>query len=731
MNIWTGCSGGLNGWEIGNNWHTGSAPAPGQDVFIFNVNTSLYAYPILSSPSPPIRSLHIGEGSLINHPSLTIASGSGLSIDGTHGLFEMSGIRIEEDGILDIQPEAELLVQNTRAYGLDVYGGTVFNAGTILLDQTDSSGILLVAGIIENMHSGNLHIPRSDASGIAMKLDQLGIDEPTYFTNSGVIEIDTMKKGLDIKDNHCYFTNAGGAKLSIDSCSLVGILNEGIIENEDCGTLAIGGRIQNGGKFNNWGLLIENSAGVSSIDTNNGVVMDFQFVLSNFSIGLNNGTYYINHQSRDLYDLSVWNGCSGGLVDWTYGENWHTGIEPQFGQDVFVFALNTSLYAYPVLTSNSNIIRSLYLGEGIPANQPSLIVTTDGYLTVDGAGAPVLTDGVEVFTDARLLVEEGGIVMVYNSAGNGILNRQGGVYNAGHIETINTNRHGINVYDGPLTNTITGTLNILDGLNSGIYADLSGFVINRGMISIHNNQRGIENGGEIINDSTGHIYVSSGTLEAIKNWGAPFTNQTCGNITVQGKILDLGYSKNYGLLVENSPDTSNIYVNNGIIMNFNSGIFQADTNNWVLDNFMYSELDYNLAVWSGCADTTDWKYDKNWYLDNKPMPGQDVFIYPVPHSPYNDPILNDTSNIVRSVYIGYWVSGVHGVTFIVRDSALLSIDGFGAPPGTDGIYAGESASIFVNTDGKIRILNAQDVGLSNSGIIDNQSIIEIENCLWG
>ena len=307
-NTWTGAT--STAWATASNWSLGTVPTGSDDVII------------VSKPNQPIISTSVVA------KSIEVWSTASLNITAT-GVLTITGTNTSSYSTLT----------NPCAF---YNGGTINNNGQISIGATGSAGNRGILNSAEasfiNDSGGEINIDRFTITGLSNTgaQDLSGKLIFGLFDNKGKINIGKITSpGVAIQGigNSGKFINNTDAEISIDNCKdkglfnlydatfenkskitigtlgsvgLYAIDNYSVFSNTGCGALiniisnnVINNRNDISGKgiFNNSGTVIERASGISSINTNTGIVQN-----------LNGGT--LNIATGQALSLSVSNALS-------------------------------------------------------------------------------------------------------------------------------------------------------------------------------------------------------------------------------------------------------------------------------------------------------------------------------------------------------------------------------------------------------------------------------------
>ncbi len=341
----------------------------------------------------------------IANSTFTNQSGGTINIGTTSNQIGDDGIR--NDAGCEFTNSGTLYVRNTFDIGISNEGNFT-NNGNIFVEQTGSWGIIHLTEV---------------------------------FTNNGTITIDLLTNpSRDGLQNRADFNNFSGGTIIIDQVGRHGIYNyngpftnEGSIrigENGSVGNRAIYNAdgpspvfLNNGcgasihifseeiidlaNSFTNSGVIVQESAGSSNIETNNGVIL-----YSAGSFTADNGNTPVS-VSGGFSGKKIWTGCDG--IAWEAPFNWTPSGTPTASDDVVI---------YPV--GDDPHINSTALAK-------SVNVKNGGHLFNDGS----LATGGDLIIDLGATVEGNG---QYGLSGNFMVN--GGTFIPDHS-----------------TVTMTGTIN--------------------------------------------------------------------------------------------------------------------------------------------------------------------------------------------------------------------------------------------------------------------------------
>ncbi len=474
-------------------------------------------------------------GIAVNGSTVSTAGG-GMTLTGIAGTgsdYGQSGVSVENGGTVSDSAAGDIEINGTGGNGTNTNTGiTVIGSGSAV---TTTDGNIMMTGLggtgtgleslgvvvafdarIESTGAGSIALNGTGGNGTEYST---GIDNTTAIvrTNNGDIS---------------YIGNGGNGSGNFNNG--VSLFSNTVVESTGTGTVTITG------------------TGGTGIDENNGVLN------SESNINSNGGNIAINGTAGNGGYNNNGVVIATGNVANTTGDTFITGI------GMGLFDSNNGVYVYGTsiinnttgnitITGNATTTSSGQLNLGIRTDDPSLIETIDGSISLNGTGGT----GTGVYNLGIGLIGSS-----INASGIGTINLTGfggssgdqiqsGIYTEG-ASSVTSNGGGI-IMNGTggmgnfLSNGITLRFDSIIQDNNGGNISLTGI----GGSSVNGGDIGLLflNGSPIISTTTGDILLN-GT--AINNAGSvnegvyfqetPFINSGSGTITMNGTSADAQFS---------------------------------------------------------------------------------------------------------------------------------------------------------------------------------------------
>ena len=408
---WTG---GTGDWDVPGNWDCNCVPGTGDEVRIIDGIVT-----IPSGFSAMANSVLVGNNGSISNPTLNIASGATLTIDGSSndGLYIGISSTVVNDGDLNIY--------NSVEWGLECYRGTIINNGNMAINNSTVGGILI------SRHS---------------------IGDAGTFTNNGIINLSENQVAIKLSgcDNNTsctvYFYNSGNGQINISSThsnSWGIIIYDGEMYNE--GDISINLNNSTNNAITASSLLPIYLKNYGTITITYPMPCSCGILLNGISLD-NDGTMIITKGQIQSYGYaSIWNQTNGVI---TVNEAGTDGI-------IFYGTLNS--------TNDGTININTTGGFGMKNNYS---LTNNGSITIDAT-----TYAGIISTNGYLLNNQTGQINLTNLGTFGIRQDANLGQNYGSISIDGSAGYSIFSSGGTFKNH--GTLDVNNGNNSGLAASAS------------------------------------------------------------------------------------------------------------------------------------------------------------------------------------------------------------------------------------------------------------------
>lgn len=545
-------------WTLAANWDLGLVPAAGDSV---RVPPTAILPSIISD---------VGEIEYLNldpNASLFIYGGGKLVVNGEN-CADCRGVYIERYCQLFVDVGATLEVRNTGEYGIFNQRGAIINDGTIIVDNTGSTGLYNWnnpdnSPIVEFTNNGLIDINNTGGSGFYNYIDR----DSLYFTNTGSIYI-----------SQC--NNSGLYLYSYRDNSLITFENTGLIKIDTVGDYGMINYVQRN-DVNFRSRFYFDNYGTIDIDSTENIGF--------YNYARDDHMYFVNHPGANIYVSYTHNRGFFNYNDHTdlamnphlefdnYGniEVEHTRTEGfySYNEKDTVNIRNHVNALIKVSHSRSTGIRAYSDWRGSVTN-----FLNDGMIDIDtiqGTGIYTQADYDTTGFFGKMYFTNNGAIEIDSTGNMGIANRTNNgdlvFTNNGSLSIDVTNSYGLYnemlapgsgifpsqldfVNNTPMSITNTGSVGIYNYTNSETlnFTNNSDILIdntgtNRGIYQYANNNNAVNNfvnEGNIDIFNTGHrgIEVRSHQSDPTYTTEAYFTNN--GTINVDGTVEDgvLAYS---------------------------------------------------------------------------------------------------------------------------------------------------------------------------------------------
>ncbi|MDX1477494.1 MAG: hypothetical protein R3301_07280 [Saprospiraceae bacterium] len=522
----------------------------------------------------------------------------------------------------------------------------------------------------------------------------------TITNNAGAIHISPQGGALNndgILNQGGTFINEFASTINIDGMDRYGINNNsnGTFENKFGGTVNIGtpsSPIGDDGIHNESGSIFKNLGNIGIRNTgDNGIENHGSFT---------NQTDDLIHIDQTASDAIR---CAGG--SFVNNGELVLGELDSIGLSGIALAANTNLS----FTNNSTGVISIWQADknGIEIFSNSTF-ENNGNLTIGGLGASGIgINGINLL--GTFLNKPDATVLIDQVLGNNGISSQvssslsnEGTLTIGSVSAIEI--YGIQ-NQGMITNFSTGKIIIPETNNTGIF-NVTGTITNEGLIELGEDGSFLNYALYNGNPGDNPVFVNSGCEAAIHIFQSRIIDQTNG-------------LNNSGIILQESPHSSNVHTNTGVIL-YNAGNFSVDNGSTPIS--VSGSLSDN-KLWTACSDI-DWNNPHNWYPGSVPVASDEVVIYPLANNPV---IGNATTAQTKYLYIEDNAGLTNNGTLFVTDGAFRIEPG--ATASGNGAY--ELSGNFdinggtFNPDNSVVILTGAESGfISNDPVSFHNLIID-------
>ena len=554
-------------------------------------------------------------------------SSSSVYVD--HGLAGVSAVTVsdgEQSGNLTIDSDDSVTLANGALF--QIYGPTISNAGTFLLNAAGGNVYFDINGAVTLTGAGTLNMSNNPNNII------FGYGQGTgaTLTNQSTIQgSGTIQPGCSNTFNNQHIVNANQSMpLYISICNGP-TANTGTLEATNGGSLVLEGNAGGGGTFNNTGggiihadpgsvvqqygsAILKNgtltTSGSGVIQANNGngaatldgvtingtyqVINGFAYLANTIT---NNGPFQIGiNANAAVVDISgsvtlkgtgtVTMSNNASTTMFGYGQNPGATLTNQStiqGSGTIQPGCSNTFTNQHIVNANQSTALYISICNGPSANTGTLEATNGGTLVLEGnseGGGTFDNTGGTIHADAGSIVQQYGSAILKNgnltTSGTGVIqgNNGNGAVTLDGV-TINGTYQVIDAFEY-LANTVTnnGPFQLGTGGNPATL-DIAGNVTLKGTgtLTMSNNPNtnifgyGQNNGATLTNQSTiqGAGVINPTSNNSVINEGVINANQT-NTLIINGNFTNTTNGKAVGTMKVSKPST--LYIEGGLFGNF-------------------------------------------------------------------------------------------------------------------------------------------------------------------